>query len=127
MTTNTQRLEFWRRFWRAVDEARLMPRGMVIAAFVALVAYVFFGTTNYHRFIAGALVQSAAGQATWSELVPVLGAITAFYSITIPVLSKLFLDMWKDYRQSGVDWERIEARAAVGAENMPSTGGGAQS
>lgn len=95
-----------------------MPRAMVTASFVALVFYVFYGTTNYHRFIAGALVQSAAGQATWSELVPVLGAITAFYSITIPVLSKLFLDMWKDYRQSGTDWAHIEARFAVGAENL---------
>ena len=96
-----------------------MPRIMVIAKFVALVAYVFFGTTNYHRFIAGALVQSAAGQASFSELVPVLAAITAFYSITIPVLSKMYLDAWKDYRQSGIDWQQIEHRAAVGAENMP--------
>lgn len=117
----------WRIFWRGVDEARLMPRLMVIAAFVALVSYVFLGTSHYHAVVNGALVQSAAQQATWSELTPVLAAITAFYGVTFPILSKLFLQMWQDYRQSGVDWQNIEARAAVGAENMPHTGNGAES
>jgi hypothetical protein len=113
----------WQFFWRSVDEARLMPRLMVITSFFALVGYVFLGTQHFHTVINGALVQSAAQQATWSELTPVLGAVTAFYGLTFPVLSKLFLDMWKDYRQSGTDWTHVEAKAAVGAENMPSPGG----
>lgn len=112
-------LNRWQFVWRSIDEARLIPRLMVIAAFVALVSYVFLGTLHYHAVVNGALVQSAAQQATWSELTPVLAAITAFYSVTFPILSRLFLDMWKDYRAGGVDWQNVEARAAVGAENMP--------
>lgn len=95
-----------------------MPRIMVLAAFGSLVAYVFLGTSHFHQVINGALVQSAAQQATWSELTPVLAAVTSFYGVTFPILSRLFLDMWKDYRQSGIDWTHVEAKAAVGAENM---------
>lgn len=111
-------LTFWQRFWRSVDEARLMPRFMVIAAFGALVGYVFLGTSHFHAVINGALVQSAAQQATWSELTPVLAAVTSFYGVTFPILSRLFLDMWKDYRQSGTDWTHVEAKAALGAEHL---------
>jgi hypothetical protein len=105
-------------FWRSFDEARLMSRLMVLAAFFALVAYVFLGTSHFHAVINGALVQSAAQQATWSELTPVLGAVTAFYGVTFPILSRLFLDMWKDYRSAGTDWTHVEAKAALGAENL---------
>lgn len=111
-------LNRWQVAWRSVDEARLVVRLMLLAKFAALVAYVFYGTTSYHGFIDAALAQSAAAGSSWGDLVPVLGAITAFYSITIPVLSKMYLDAWKDYRQSGVDWQNVEARAAVGAEHL---------
>ena len=109
-------LNRWQVVWRSIDEARLIVRLMLVAKFAALVAYVFYGTTSYHGFIDEALAQSEAGGTNWGELVPVLAAITAFYSITIPVLSKMYLDAWKDYRQSGTDWQNVEARAAVGSE-----------
>jgi hypothetical protein len=112
-------LNRWQLIWRSIDEARLMPRLMVTTSFFALVGYVFYGTQHYHAVVNGALVQSAAGQATFGELTPVLGAVTAFYAITIPVLSRLFLDMWKDYRQSGTDWTHVEVKAEVGAANAP--------
>lgn len=124
---NSLALNRWQQIWRAVDEARLMPRFMVLAAFAALVGYVFLGTSHFHAVINGALVQSAAQQATWSELTPVLAAVTSFYGITFPILSRLFLDMWKDYRQSGTDWTHVEAKAAVGAENLVERAPGAES
>lgn len=116
-------LNRWQVLWRSIDEARLIVRVMLLAKFSALVAYVFYGTTSYHGFIDEALAQAATGGTNWGELVPVLAAITAFYSITIPVLSKMYLDAWKDYRQSGVDWQNVEARAAVGAENLQPASG----
>lgn len=117
----------WQRFWRGVDEARLMVRVMVVLKFAALVGYVFYGTQHYHAIVAGALVQTAAKQATFGELTPVLAAVTAFYSLTIPMLSKMYLDAWKDYRQSGTDWTHVEAKAEVGAASMIQADRGAQS
>jgi hypothetical protein len=124
---NQLALTHWQRFWRAFDEARLMVRVMVVAKFLALVTYVFYGTQHYHQIVAGALVQTAAKQATFGELTPVLAAVTAFYSLTIPMLSKMYLEAWKDYRQSGTDWTHVEAKAALGAENMPGPAASGQS
>jgi len=118
---NEEILNRWQLIWRSIDEARLMPRLMVTTSFFALVGYVFYGTQHYHAVVNGALVQTAAGRGSFAEITPVLAAVTAFYAITIPVLSKLFLDMWKDYRQSGTDWTHVEAKAEMGAANAPTS------
>jgi hypothetical protein len=97
----------WQTFWRSLDEARFIVRAMLIAKFVALVVYVFSATRSFHGVIVDALAQGQA--ADWAQLVPVLTAVTAFYGVTIPVLSNMYLKAWHDYRQSGTDWDAVAA------------------
>lgn len=96
----------WRGFWRALDEARFSVRVMVLAKFVGLVGYIYLVTDKFFDVIETA--NAANGDAQWTNLAAVLGAVTAFASITIPVLSSMYLKAWADYRGSGTDWHAIE-------------------
>jgi len=96
----------WQFFWRSLDEARLVVRVMLLAKFVALVAYVFAATRAFHGVITEAMGQGA--EFDWAQMVPILTAVTAFYGVTIPVLSNMYLKAWQDYRQSGTDWAAVE-------------------
>ena len=104
-------MSLWRRMWRAIDEARLIVRIMLAVKLTALVCYVWFCTSNLFRVIDAAM--AANGEAAWTNLAAILGAITTFCGITIPVLSNMYLKAWKDYRESGTNWQNIEARATV--------------
>lgn len=99
----------WRRFWRGLDEARLIVRVMLIAKFSALVAYVFVATRSFH----GVIMDAMAGGDDWTELAAILAACTTFYGVTIPVLANMYLKAWTDYRQSGTDWQQIEVDAVA--------------
>ena len=98
----------WQIFWRSMDEARMSVRIMLMIKLVALIAYVWFCTSNLFRIVDSAM--DANGEALWTNLTAILGAITTFCGITIPVLSKMYLEAWKDYRNSGTDWQNVEAR-----------------
>lgn len=101
----------WRRFWRALDEARFVVRALLLVKLVALILYVWFCTSNLFRVIDTAMAANSA--AAWTNLVAILGAITTFCGVTIPVLSNMYLKAWTDYRQSGTDWQQVEGRAAA--------------
>lgn len=93
----------WQFFWRSLDEARLIVRILLMVKLAALIAYVWFCTSNLYRVIDTAMTEN--GDAAWTNLAAILGAITTFCGVTIPVLSKMYLEAWKDYRGSGIDWD----------------------
>jgi hypothetical protein len=84
--------------WRSHDEARLTVRLMLSIKLAALIMYVWFCTSNLFRVVDAAMLQN--NEAAWTNLTAILGAITTFCGITIPVLSKMYLQAWQDYRQS---------------------------
>jgi len=93
-----EEMNWWQIMWRSHDEARLTVRLMLTIKLIALILYVWFCTSNLFRIVDSAMDNN--GDAAWTNLTAILGAITAFCGITIPVLSKMYLKAWEDYRQS---------------------------
>ena len=91
-------MNWWQIMWRSHDEARLTVRFMLAVKLAALISYVYFCTSSLFRVIDAAMAQN--GEAAWTNLAAILGAITTFCGITIPVLSKMYLQAWQDYRGS---------------------------
>ena len=91
-------MNWWQIMWRSHDEARLTVRLMLTVKLIALILYVWFCTSNLFRVVDSAMAQNS--DAAWTNLTAILGAITTFCGITIPVLSKMYLEAWQDYRQS---------------------------
>lgn len=100
-------MNWWQVFWRSMDEARLTVRILLTVKLAALILYVWFCTSNLFRVIDVAM--AANSDAAWTNLVAILGAITTFCGVTIPVLSKMYLQAWTDFRQSGTDWTTVES------------------
>ena len=93
----------WQKFWKGFDEARMFVRLGVVATAGGFFFYVWRVTENFFESIRMAYEQN--GSAAWGNLVSVLGAETAFVSVTIPILAKMVKDIWLDYRNSGIKWE----------------------
>lgn len=94
----------WQWAWSNIDSARIVVRLMLFLKFGALVSYVFLVTNAFFRIVTQAMGKD---NPDWAQLVPVLGAVTAFAGVTIPVLVALYRDVWKDYRESGTDWKAL--------------------
>ncbi len=88
----------WQTFWRSVDEARLTVRIFMISKLGFLATYVWFVTNELFAVIDKAMASN--GDAAWQNLTAILGAVTAFAGVTIPMLSKMYLEAWHDYRGS---------------------------
>ena len=88
----------WQLFWRSMDEARITVRLFLAVKLVAVIAYVWYCTSNLFRVIDMAMADN--GDAAWTNLAAILGAITTFCGVTIPVLAKMYKDSWLDYRNS---------------------------
>lgn len=88
----------WQIFWRSVDEARLFVRFFIFAKLILLGTYVWFVSSKLFSVIDLAMVQNS--EAAWGNLTAILGAITAFCAVTVPMLSKLYMAAWHDYRNS---------------------------
>lgn len=99
-------LNRWQLVWKSLDEARIVVRVMVLLIFAAVIAYIGYVTHFVFEIVRAALEQGPNGG--WSNLAVVLGAITSFAGVTIPVLASMFKSIWTDYRRSGTDWYALE-------------------
>ncbi len=88
----------WQIFWRSIDEARLFVRVAIYAKLIMLGSYVWFVSSKLFDVIDVAMAQNS--EAVWTNLTAILTAITAFCAVTVPMLSKLYISAWTDYRNS---------------------------
>ena len=88
----------WQKFWMGVDEARLTVRFFMMAKLALLGTYVWYVTSGLFAIIDMAMEQN--GTANWENLAAILTAVTAFVTVTVPVLSKMYMEAWHDYRNS---------------------------
>ena len=93
----------WQIFWRSIDEARLIVRLMVFIKLTLVAGYIFMVTVGLFDMVEAAMTKNM----DFSQLAAVLGTITAFAGVTIPILANMYRDVWKDYRQSGTDWKQV--------------------
>jgi hypothetical protein len=89
--------------WRSVDEARMVVRIMVFAKFAALMGFVYMVTRGLFALASEAMQRDL----DLAQAAVLIGAVTAFATTTIPILVSIYRDVWKDYRQSGTDWDRV--------------------
>lgn len=97
-------LNRWQKFWKGVDEARLVVRILLVIGFFSLFQYIWFVTAGFFSIVAFA--QSAGDDAGWAQLVPVLTAVTAFVVGNLKIIVDFVTKVWLDYRNSGTDWEQ---------------------
>ncbi len=88
----------WQIFWRSMDEARLFVRVFIAAKLILLGTYVWFVSSKLFSVVDAAMAQNS--EAVWTNLTAILAAITAFCAVTVPMLSKLYMAAWTDYRNS---------------------------
>jgi hypothetical protein len=81
-----------------MDEARLFVRVFIAAKLILLGTYVWFVSSKLFSVVDAAMAQNS--EAVWTNLTAILAAITAFCAVTVPMLSKLYMAAWTDYRNS---------------------------
>lgn len=98
----------WDRFWRALDRARFLVRLMVLGVAAGLSIYIYYISQKFFEIID----RGFDTQADIGTIGPILAAVTAFGSVTIPLLANTFKEIWKDYRSGGTNWQKVEDKAS---------------
>ncbi len=95
----------WDRFWRGADRARIVIRAMLIIVFWGLFTFAWRATDRFFGIVETAQLED---NPEWAAMVPVLGAVTAFVSVTIKVFADLAKAIWESWAKGGTDWEKLD-------------------